>query len=260
MSKGGAQAAIKPPLFNWHAYLNVHPAAELFPLMPEAELKDLAADIAVNGLIDPIVLWKDDRLLLDGRNRLDALALAGRLGVNDRGKLCDVETRKSIKVQFFTDGDPYKIALSLNVHRRHLTSEQKRELLAKLLKAEPEKSNVQIAKMAHADDKTAASVREKLEATSEIPRLKVRVDKRGSKRPVKTQRQRYRGIDKFRQDIVVVCGAAARGGYDVPFPPNLTPEIVASALEDVTEAIETLRKLKARLKAHAIPIIKGDAA
>ena len=37
--------------------------------------------------------------------------------------------------------DPYAYVLSANVHRRHLTAEQKRELIAKVLKAQPEKSN-----------------------------------------------------------------------------------------------------------------------
>jgi hypothetical protein len=69
------------------------------------------------------------------------------------------------------DGDPYDYVLSANLHRRHLTSEQKRELIAKILKAKPETSNRKIAKQTKADDKTVAKVRRKLESTSEIPRL-----------------------------------------------------------------------------------------
>jgi hypothetical protein len=58
----------------WRAHLKVHPAAELFPLMPPDELKALAHDIKANGLCSTITLDEDDSLL-DGRNRLDALAL-----------------------------------------------------------------------------------------------------------------------------------------------------------------------------------------
>jgi hypothetical protein len=34
----------------WRAFLPIHPAAELFPLMSEAELKELAADIDKHDL------------------------------------------------------------------------------------------------------------------------------------------------------------------------------------------------------------------
>jgi hypothetical protein len=42
--------------------------------------------------------------------------------------------------------------LSANIHRRHLTAKQKRELMAKLLAAQPEKSNDVIAKQTNADE------------------------------------------------------------------------------------------------------------
>jgi hypothetical protein len=175
---------------NWRAHLRIHPAAELFPLMTEAELRELAEDIKTNGLIDPIVTWaKDDNLLLDGRNRLDALALAGLLGVDDAGRLCDVKSRNRIKLQVYTEGDPWAIALSLNVHRRHLNAEQKRDLIAKVLKAQPATSNRQIAGIVKADDKTVANVRSALESTAEIPQLKKTKGKDGKARPVKAKKK-----------------------------------------------------------------------
>jgi hypothetical protein len=80
---------------NWRDHLTVHPAAELFPLMSEtdpAELKELAEDIKKTGLRTPIVMWSsslDDHnaVLLDGRNRLDALALLGKLKIGKNGSL-----------------------------------------------------------------------------------------------------------------------------------------------------------------------------
>jgi hypothetical protein len=136
---------IKPmTAFDWRAYLRIHPAAELFPMMSETELKELAENIKMNGLVDPIVIWinqqeNDIRQLLDGRNRLDAMALAGILGVDGHG-LYNVKTGELISQTVRANGDPYEIALALNVHRRHLTTEQKRELIAKVLKAKPERS------------------------------------------------------------------------------------------------------------------------
>ena len=53
-----------------------HPVAELFPMMTDEELSDLAADIQANGLIHPIVVDKAG-VLIDGRNRLRACEIAG---------------------------------------------------------------------------------------------------------------------------------------------------------------------------------------
>jgi hypothetical protein len=161
--------------------------------MAKAELKEHAENIQANGLIAPIIIWKenDKSLLLDGRNRLDALALVGMLGVDDRGILIDA---KSGDVIFQTyrrdgDGDPYEIALSLNVHRRHLNAEQKRQLIAKVLKAKPATSNRQIASIVKADDKTVASVRSVMESTAEIPQLEKTKGKDGKARPVKAKKK-----------------------------------------------------------------------
>jgi ParB-like chromosome segregation protein Spo0J len=54
----------------------VHPAAAVFPMLPDDELAELAASIGADGLDDPIVLDRAGRLL-DGRNRVAACALAG---------------------------------------------------------------------------------------------------------------------------------------------------------------------------------------
>lgn len=48
-----------------------HPAAKLFPMINDAELDELAADIAANGQHDPIIITTAG-LVLDGRNRLEA--------------------------------------------------------------------------------------------------------------------------------------------------------------------------------------------
>jgi hypothetical protein len=76
--------------------------------------------------------------------------------------------------------DPYAFVLSANLHRRHLTPAKKRELIAEVLKAKPEASNLSIAKQVKVDDKTVASVRRDLEANSEIPN-KPRVEANGRK-------------------------------------------------------------------------------
>ena len=50
----------------WRDHLKVHPAADLFPMMSEDELRELGEDIRANGLLSPIVIDADDDTLVDG--------------------------------------------------------------------------------------------------------------------------------------------------------------------------------------------------
>jgi hypothetical protein len=161
---------------NWRDQLPIHPAAELFPLMSEPELRELAENIKANGYLreEPVTLYEGK--LLDGRNRLDALE---SIGVN----LDDIAQQKGITHNLDPSIDPYTYVISKNIHRRHLTAEQRRDLIAKLVKAKPEASNLQIAKQMKADDKTVARVRSELEARSEIPNVGTRTDTKGRKQP-----------------------------------------------------------------------------
>ena len=52
-----------------------HPACTIFPPLPADELRELADDIAANGLRNPIVLFQGK--ILDGRNRYVSCEMAG---------------------------------------------------------------------------------------------------------------------------------------------------------------------------------------
>jgi hypothetical protein len=92
------------------ATLRVHPVAELFPMMSEEELAELAADIKANGQVHPILL-DHEGAVIDGRNRLRACELAG------------VEPAFARVEQPIAD--PVAYVVSLNVKRRNLTASQK---------------------------------------------------------------------------------------------------------------------------------------
>ena len=177
----------------WRDVLPIHPAAELFPLMNDAELRELADDIEANGLLEQVIIYNDQELgccLLDGRNQLDALEL---LGWEAGGFACESLSENQFVpclVYEHREGfverpefDPYDYVISKNIRRRHLTPDQRRELIAKVLKAKPEASNRQIAKQTKADDKTVAKVRTALEATAEIPQLERTTGADGKDRP-----------------------------------------------------------------------------
>jgi hypothetical protein len=186
-------------MFAWRNYLEVHPAADDYPLLKDSDpaaFRELVEDIRKHGLRANIVLWEDNdgKRLLDGRNRLDALAELGvlyddidaQLGLKSwTGTKWAQLSGNKIQFQHLAGGDPYALAASLNVHRRHLTAELKRDLIAKLLKARPDASSNSIAKQVKADDKTVAAVRREMEGRSEIPNVETRKDTKGRKQPAK---------------------------------------------------------------------------
>lgn len=96
-----------------------HRFAELFPLLDDKALHDLATDIAENGLREPVVLFEG--LILDGRNRYRAARLA------------EVECRYSL-FDPTVDGDPLAWVLSKNLHRRHLNESQRAMVAGRLAK------------------------------------------------------------------------------------------------------------------------------
>lgn len=170
----------KPP--TWRDGLKVHPAAELLPMMTEAELDELAADIAEHGLQQPIVMTSKG--LLDGRNRLAAIYRikdAARRAVLMR----DLEQSKrgAVNHLLWMPDDPVAYVLSANLHRRHLTPEQKREVIARVLKAQPERSDRAIGKLAQASPTTVGKVRVDLEGAGELSRLDSRIGADGKTRP-----------------------------------------------------------------------------
>jgi hypothetical protein len=151
--------------------LKFHPLADIFPLMEGAELDALVEDIKKNGLQYPIFLYEGK--ILDGRNRYRACLAAGFEPV----------------VRNWIGGDPASFVISRNIRRRHLSAEQKRELIAKLLKAQPEKSDRQIAKAVKASPTFVGKVRAEKEATGDVSTVDTRTDTKGRKQPAKRKRR-----------------------------------------------------------------------
>lgn len=86
--------------------MEFHEAANLFPL-DETEIQSLAKDIKKNGLLCPIEVFEGK--IIDGRRRFMACKVAG------------IEP-DTVKVN---PEDPIAYVLSLNLHRRHLTTSQR---------------------------------------------------------------------------------------------------------------------------------------
>ena len=131
-----------PQAQSWRDTLPIHPAAELFPLMSPDELAALGKDIRKHGLTSSIAVWSDGKSpvqLLDGRSRLDAIEIEiGPAIVGPPSVMAGKDFLAVNKVIVLDRSvDPYAFVISANIHRRHLTVEQKHELIAKLIKADP---------------------------------------------------------------------------------------------------------------------------
>lgn len=190
----------------WRDILKIHAAAELFPRMSPDELQTLGEDIIKHGLTSPVVLWrahpKGEAVLLDGRNRLDAIELvtgspvefgapslmAGKFLATDKVIVLD----KSV--------EPYAYVTSVNLHRRNLTTEQKHDVIAKLLKAMPDKSDRQIAKMAKVSPTTVGTERHELEASGTCPVLDTRTDARNRQQPARKPRKDTGRIPQIKEN------------------------------------------------------------
>jgi hypothetical protein len=204
-----------PQAQSWRDTLPIHPAAALFPRMSSDELRELGKDIRKNGFRSSITLWQSAKgasvLLLDGINRLDAVEV--ELGRPVRGVPHTYRSRTRWSLETDEDGesvsvtnligdagnttaeqqtfillgpdvDPWAYVTSANLHRRHLTVEQRRELIVKLIAAMPEKSNRQIAKLVNASPTTVGTRRAEMEATGDVSKLDTSTDTRGRRQPV----------------------------------------------------------------------------
>ena len=94
-----------------------HPIASLFPLMDGNDFDALKADIAANGLREAIWLHQDGSIL-DGRNRHRAC----------------IETGTPPQFRTWSgSGSLIAFVVSLNLHRRHLTSSQRAVVALEIL-------------------------------------------------------------------------------------------------------------------------------
>lgn len=106
--------------------MEFHPVANIFPMMSAEEFDALKADIATNGLVEPI--WTHENKIIDGRNRY---------------QVCEAVGIKPRFQKWSGEGSLVQFVVSLNLKRRHLTSSQKAvvaEEIEKLLAEEAKKN------------------------------------------------------------------------------------------------------------------------
>jgi hypothetical protein len=126
-------------MMGWRDKYKVHPAADVFPMMSDEELKALGENIKSNGLKVPTLFWRAPNSecgyqLIDGRNRLEAMERAGIEIPVDRFGLPD-KYRGSMSAKTSSAKDPASLVIGLNIHRRHLTKQERADLIVAAFKA-----------------------------------------------------------------------------------------------------------------------------
>jgi DNA modification methylase len=124
------------------------------------EFTALRDSIAVNGVLVPIIVDSDGpkRKIIDGNYRK---RIAEELAYD-----CPEIVQPNLD-----ENEKRTLARCLNLARRQLTQEQKRDLIADQLEESPGRSNRWIAKQLGVDHSTVGAVRRALESTGEIPQL-----------------------------------------------------------------------------------------
>lgn len=209
-----------------------HPAADLFPLLSETELDELATDIQKNGLLQPVLMYQGQ--VLDGRNRILA---------------CEKVGIEPGRVEY-TGDDPVGVVVSLNIRRRNLTRAQKRDLIAKLLKMQPEKPDLTIAKAVQASPTTVGTIRAELEENGDVSNLETRTDSTGRQQPARKPRQPKQ---QPKQPKPAKGGSQKRYvKVDDSFMPTISLEMKKYPPQYVGRAIVTIDREYAQLLAKAI--------
>ena len=128
---------------------------QVMPELTEDEYTELKSDIALRGVMVPIE-YDEQGNVLDGYHRL---RICEELGIKDFPKVIRAG---------MTEVEKLTHARKLNMARRQLTGDQKRELIRDQLKATPEQSDRQIAKALGVSHATVGSQRRELESIGQI--------------------------------------------------------------------------------------------
>jgi ParB-like chromosome segregation protein Spo0J len=142
---------------------------QFLPRLSDEEYRALEASIAEHGIQVPILV-DEHKAIIDGHHRKE---IADRLGI-------DCPRRFAIDL---TDEQKRTLALSLNLDRRHLSREQKRELVERSLKADPGLSDRQHAERTGVSPTTVGSARSRLEESGDVSNLDTRTDSAGRTQP-----------------------------------------------------------------------------
>jgi ParB-like nuclease domain len=212
----------------------IHSTAATFPMMTDEYLDELAADIKEHGLRDPIVLHEGK--IIDGRNRLEGCHRAG------------VEPTFT---EWAGSGSVISWIISVNLHRRHLTDQQRAMLSAsvaqELAVEAKERSSRNLRNSGDPLEGLDPTPRAEGKSTERAAKL-LNVSRDAAKKAVKVSKSGSKELVQAVTDGKVSLDAAALVSS---LPKEEQSEIVAKG--KVQEAAKQIRKEKAEVKEEPIP-------
>lgn len=141
---------------------------QVMPRLTADEYIELEQSIRDDGVLVPIIVSEDGQIV-DGHHRAEIARVHG------------LECPRVVK--HGTETELRTFAYSLNLHRRHLSREQKRELIGESLRSDPQLSNREHGKRVGAHKNTVDDVRDDLESTGQIAQSDTRTSGDGRERP-----------------------------------------------------------------------------
>jgi hypothetical protein len=251
-SPDGAQA------FDWRKHLKVHPTCAALPELSPAERVALGRNIEQNGMRVPILIHVEgdtdpEFQLLDGRSRLDAMVAVGvefkfeRGHCKEHGAWLHLNITSDIPIALpdgntqtargFSEEEINSLVASLNVHRRHLTAEQKRDAIDALLKLDPGKSDRQIAEQTRSSPTTVGKRRKKAETAGDVSTLDTRTDKRGRAQPATKQTRAAKPAETKAEPKAATSAADAFDLYGALLSMTRTGKLDHTAIHTVVEEV-----------------------
>jgi ParB-like chromosome segregation protein Spo0J len=214
----------------------------MFPLMEGDEFDELAGDIQRRGQHFDIVTF--DGQIIDGRNRARACQ---KLGIEPRytpfqGKAEDVP----------------RFVISANIHRRHLKPEQRRDLIKRVLRLDPTRSDRAIGAELKVDKNVITKTRKQMEATGAVAPVEKRTGRDGKTRRQPVPKLKLAAVPK--PDVERTCEVMAPDEELLlwrEFGRFVIERKLVVDLVDRTEWKSLLGRAKAMLRATPPPRVNG---
>lgn len=242
----------------------IHEYCDIFPDLSDAELQEMAESIRANGQLQPIYRW--NKKILDGKNRLKACKLAGVNPVFESWCPTNPADEK------LADEEAWNFANALNYDRRHLSASQrsmhaamrlKRKSAnlhsAETIKSVAKKENVSVRSVKNAKDVIANGTPELQHAVTN-GHVAVSDAAKVSKLPKKTQDAAVKAVTNGHAKTVAKAVEREPGDetendkprrpksekVTVPIPAIIKP--AADTLTEFASAIQACGKLREQVR------------